>query len=145
MAGSDVCFSLEAIRPFGRGLTGGLSRLTLTKDRPEFLRQHAVGRSRLGDVHLDSDGDRVSVRIEPAQDAGGREFRYTVYMERVSRSLEQRGEQTKNAIESDVHGKADYIRAALVTLESEGFVTRRDGARNSVLYASTKPYREDER
>jgi hypothetical protein len=23
MAGSDVCFSLEAIRPFGRGLTGG--------------------------------------------------------------------------------------------------------------------------
>ena len=144
MAGSDVCFSLEAIRPFGRGLTGGLSRLTLTKDRPGFLRQHAVGRSRLGDVHLDSDGDRVSVRIEPAQDTSESGFRYTVYMERVSRYLEIRGEQTKNAIESDVRGKAEHIRAAIVTLQAEGFITHRDGPPMSSLYASTKPYRESD-
>ena len=144
MAGSDVCFSLEAIRPFGRGLTGGLSRLTLTKDRPGFLRQHAVGRSRLGDLHLDSDGEAVSVRIEPAEDTAETEFRFTVYMERVSRYLETHGEQSKNAIESDVRGKAGYIRAALVTLEAEGFVSQRDGPRNSVLYLSTKPYREVE-
>jgi hypothetical protein len=144
MAGSDVCFSLEAIRPFGRGLTGGLSRLTLTKDRPGFLRQHAAGRSRLGDVHLDSDGEHVSVRIEPAQDTSETGFRYTVYMERVSRYLEIRGEQTKNAIETDVTGKAEYIRAALVTLEAEGFITSRDGLRGSTLFAPTKPYRESD-
>jgi AAA domain len=142
MAGVDVSLSLEVIRPFGRGLTGGLSRLTVTKDRPGFLRQYAAGRSRLGDVHMDSEGDSVSVRIEPAQDAAEGEFRYTAYMERVSRYLEVRGEQTKNAIESDVRGKRDHIRAALVTLEAEGYVTSRDGARGATLFVSAKAYRE---
>lgn len=144
MAGSDVCFSLEAIRPFGRRLTGGLSRLTLTKDRPGHLRQHAVGRSRLGDVHMDSDGERVSVRIEPAQDSSDAGFRPTVLMERVSRYLEMRGEQTYNAICSDVPGKREYLRKAVDALTADGFLTHRDGPRNADLYASTKPYREAE-
>ena len=82
------------------------------------------------------------MRIEPAQDTTETGFRYTVYMERVSHYLEIRGEQTKNAIESDVRGKAEHIRAALVTLEAEGFVTRRDGPHGSSLFVSTKPYRD---
>jgi hypothetical protein len=65
-------------------------------------------------------------------------------MERVSRYLETHGEQSKNAIESDVSGKTDYIRSALVALESEGFITRRDGPRGSSLFTSTKPFRESD-
>jgi len=66
------------------------------------------------------------VRIEPAQDAETG-FRHTIYMERISRYLEVRGEQTKNAIESDVNEKTEHIRAGLVELEVDGFVARREG------------------
>jgi hypothetical protein len=75
---------------------------------------------------MDSDGEQVSVRIEPAQDAETG-FRHTIYMERISRYLEVRGEQTKNAIESDVNEKTEHIRAGLVELEVDGFVARREG------------------
>jgi hypothetical protein len=142
MAGVDVAFSLEGIRPFGRGLTGGLSRLNLTKDRPGFLRQHAVGRSRLGEVHLDSDGGHVSVTIEPAGDVGVDGFRPTHLMERLSRYLEAHGEMTQNGIERDVPGNARAKRDALRALVDEGFLNRREGPRRSTLYSSTRPFRE---
>lgn len=145
MAGSDVCFSLETIRPFGRGLTGGLSRLTLTKDRPGFLRQHAVGRTRLGDVHMDSDGDSVQVRIDPAQEAGESGFRPTVLMERVSRFLELQNEPCSQAtIRSTVSGQdAGKIRA-LAVLVSEGYVAVEAGPRNALLHRSIRAFREEE-
>jgi AAA domain len=144
MAGADVCFSLETIRPFGRGLTGGLSRLTLTKDRPGFLRGLAVGRTRLGDVRMDAEGDSVRVRIDPAQDTGEGGFAPTVLMDRVSRFLELHGEQTFNGICSDVKGKRSGLRDAVDALAAEGFLTHRDGPRNAELYASAKPYRQAE-
>jgi AAA domain len=64
LAGVDVAYSLDIIRPFGRGLEG-LSRLTITKDRPGFIRAHATGRKLAGDVELVSEGSEVAVVVKP--------------------------------------------------------------------------------
>jgi len=54
LAGIDgAAYSIEVIRPFGRGMRG-LSRLTVTKDRPGFVRPNAAYGKGAGPVHLHS-------------------------------------------------------------------------------------------
>jgi hypothetical protein len=148
LAGIDgAAYSIETIRPFGRGMTG-LSRLTVTKDRPGYVRPNAYLGKGAGDVHLVSspeDGS-VRVRIEPAAGAEQREdgWRPTYLMERVSRYVETSGEQTLNALRRDVTGKGEYVSAAAQQLIAEGYLARRDGPRGSALVSSVKPYRESE-
>ena len=140
---SGAAYSSEVIHPFGRGMAG-LSRLTVTKDRPGFVRPHSVYGKGAGDVRLASspeDGS-VEIRIEPAEDVTDEGFKPTVLMERVSRYLETHGEQTHNAIQTDITGKAEYVRRALAALVSDGLVSRRDGPRGADLYASVSPFRE---
>jgi hypothetical protein len=122
----------------------GLSRLTVTKDRPGFVRPVSAFGKGAGDVHLISSAEdgSVRVRIDPAQ--GEESWQPTHLMERVSRYLEVQGQQTKNAVETSVQGKAAYIREALGALEAGGFISSSAGPRGSVLYESVRPYREDE-
>ena len=87
---------------------------------------------------------KVQIRIEPGQEAGETGFRPTYYMERVSRYLEARGEQTVRGVRADVKGKGEYVSAAIHQLVAEGYLARRDGPRESVLVSSVKPYRERE-
>jgi hypothetical protein len=68
LAGTDVTYALEIIRPFGRGLHG-LSRLTVSKDRVGFVNAASAGGKRVGDVELRSDPDgrpEVTVSIVPS-------------------------------------------------------------------------------
>jgi hypothetical protein len=141
---SGAAYSSDVIHPFGRGMTG-LSRLTVTKDRPGFVRPHSTFGKGAGDVHLVSSEDSsVQIRIEPGQEAGETGFRPTYYMERVSRYLETRGEQTVRGVRADVRGKGEYVSAAIHQLVAEGYLARRDGPHESVLVSSLKPYRESE-
>ena len=65
LAAVDVGYLLEPKVPFGRGMHGA-SRLTLTKDRPGYLRAACSGGRLIGEVHFESDaGGKVRVRIEP--------------------------------------------------------------------------------
>jgi hypothetical protein len=142
---SGAAYSSEVIHPFGRGMAG-LSRLTVTKDRPGFVRPHSVYGKGAGDVRLVSSPEdgAVEIRIEPAEDVTDEGFKPTELMERVSRYLEMHGEQTQNAVERSVKGNADYKRRALAGLIAEGFVAMRDGPRGSRLCSSTKPFRRDD-
>jgi AAA domain len=144
LAGIDgAAYSLEVVKPFGRGLSG-ISRLTVTKDRPGFVRPVSVYGKRTGDVHLTSgDGGAVVVRIEPAADVTGDAFRPTFLMERVSRFLETLTEPaSQTVIERKVEGKIESVRRALDVLVTEGFVERTPGPRNSLNHALTRPFRE---
>jgi hypothetical protein len=146
LAGIDgAAYSIEVVKPFGRGLSG-ISRLTVTKDRPGFIRPVSVYGKRTGDVHLSSGSDgAVIVRIEPVAETGGDGFRPTFLMERVSRFLETTSEPvSQREIERSVEGKALPLRRAVDVLVSEGFVQRTTGARGSLSHACVKPFREGE-
>lgn len=130
--------------------------LRVAKDRPSGVRPHA-GEWRQGDrtqeaarVVLDAtDPEHLGVDVRPpaglggAGDATSTKFKATVYMERVSRFLQTtEGEVSTKAIESNVNGKAVFIRHALEDLTLLGYVTRHEGPRNSILYRFVKRYTE---
>jgi hypothetical protein len=66
LAGVDVAYTIDVIRPFGRGLEG-LSRLTVTKDRPGFIRAASASRKFAADITLYSEGEEVAVVLKPVE------------------------------------------------------------------------------
>jgi len=66
----------------------------------------------------------------------------TLYMERVSRFLEEEGETSKRKVEEGVTGKGPVLRKALEILCDEGFVEAVERTFNGGLgaaYRSVKP------
>jgi hypothetical protein len=66
LAGVDVSYMLDIVQPFGKGLSG-LSRLTVTKDRPGFIRAASAGRRLAADVEIHSEDDDVVVLVKPVE------------------------------------------------------------------------------
>lgn len=135
----DVALGIDIIQPFGRGRTG-TARITVAKDRPGYL-----NRPRAGELELASDPDtgRITSTIRPASnepDPAADTWRPTVLMERVAAHLaEQSGPVTRNAIETAVRGKRDYIRKAIDALIADGnIVETRNGA--SRLCTLVRPF-----
>lgn len=121
----------------------GLITISAPKDRPGFHRRGPSGR--VGDLHLTPDGfGRVEWSLRLGSDAVATEtFRPTVYMEKVSRLLEQLGAPaSKNRIERQVEGKAPHIRKAVDVLVEEGYITVEAGARNAILHRLVRPFRD---
>jgi hypothetical protein len=140
LAGVDVAFSLELIRPFGRGRSG-LAKLTVTKDRPGFVHGLALGGKVAAEFHMSANHDGSSVEAELRPPVGG-DFRPTVLMERVSRHLERTpGEPAQRDVLAAVKGNRDHLIAAIRCLVEEGFVEERpDG--NALRYRSKRPFRD---
>lgn len=143
----------SAIRP---GAVGEIE-LRVAKDRPGGVRAHA-GEWRASDrtqeaarVTIDATDPAALVVTVAApsaatQDAPGSKFTPTVYMTKVSRFLSTtEGEVATKAIEANVEGRADMIRRALDELALLGYVTRRTGPRNAILYTYVKRYTDLQR
>lgn len=143
LAGVDVAYTLEVIEPFGRGREG-LVKVSVKKDRPGHVRQHAE-EDRIALMRLVSlDNGRVTVAFEPPAERGqGSEaFRPTGIMEKISRALEQEQGLSMNAVRAAVGGKTKWIDLALELLISEGHVTvARDG--QAKRHHVAEPFRED--
>lgn len=138
LAGVDVAFGVEAVKPFGRGMTGLLT-VRVHKDRPGFIRPVSAG-DRAADVKLISAEDgAVTVSLSaPIRDVA---FRPTKLMEKVSRALESAGELNVRALRGAVPGKHDARDLAIALLVNEGFVEiRRQGQER--LHGSARRYRE---
>lgn len=70
-------------------------------------------------------------------------FRPTGYMEKVSRDLELHAEPpSRNRIESEVIGKAEYVRLAIDTLVSEGYAVEFAGANRARLVKLERAFSE---
>lgn len=69
--------------------------------------------------------------------------RPTFLMDRVSRYVEANPRQSKNAIETAVKGKAEYVRLALELLVAEQYVEVTKGPRNTSTHMSIRPFREE--
>ena len=139
-------FSFNVARPFGLG-RHGIAKMSIEKDRPGQLRQHAKGK-RVADLHLESDPTTHALawRIEQADTEGEQPegFKHTRYMERVSRFLEAnpRG-MTKSAIRQGVSGGNDEIDLAIDLLAGGWLKVTKDGQRH--LHTIVVPYREGDK
>ena len=71
-------------------------------------------------------------------------FRPTGYMEKVSRYLELHDEEppSRNQIETDVTGKAEYVRLAIDTLVLEGYAVEFAGSNRVRLVKLERAFRE---
>jgi hypothetical protein len=143
LAGVDVAYRLDVAQPCGRGREG-LVKITVTKDRPGFIREHAVDRERIAMMRLTSQPDgAVTVTLEPPEGAGST-FRPTVLMARVSRAVAESPGLSKRAIREAVSGRNTAKDLALELLVSEGYVDAKpDG--QAVRHHSIRPFEEPDR
>lgn len=136
VGGADVHLGFDAVVPFGRGRTG-LIRVTTHKDRFGYL-----PRPRACELELHSDPETfaVSWAFKPA-DVAGEDWRPTALMVKVSRFLEGQSEPvSRKTIETNVTGKAEYVRVAMDALVADGYALEEDGPRNSRLLTAHKPF-----
>lgn len=138
---AEVHLGFEAVTPFGRGRTG-MAKITTHKDRPGHLNRPRAAELEL---HSDPQTHRVTWTLtHPDPLEPGETFRPTILMERLCRYLEIHGEPASlNHIETNVSGKAEFVRKALEQLVAEKYLTEEAGARNSRLFRVLKRYRED--
>lgn len=140
LAGVDVAYRLDVVRPFARGKQG-VVKVTVTKDRPGYVRQHSVDCERVGLFKGSSTPDgRMTTTLEPAE-AGTDPFRPTHLMERVSLELEQRPGLNKRGVRL-IRGNKDSLELALELLIAEGYAEAR-AERQSIRHYSLKPFREE--
>lgn len=141
-------FTLEAVHPFGIGMTGR-SRLLVTKDRPAQVRRHAV-HSKVGswfaDMVVESKPDgSVFANLYPPLEREPGPFRPTSIMKAISDVLVKAAQPMGfRDIKSRVEGKDEYIRKALALLEDEGYITTSPGPRGATLHESVKPFDADD-
>lgn len=142
LAGVDVAYKLDVAQPFGRGREG-LVKITVTKDRPGHVRQHAADRERIAMMRLTSTGGgSVTVTLEPPEGASVA-FRPTVLMERISRAVYEAPGLSIRGLREAVKGNNEAKSLALELLVNEGFVdARRDG--QAVKHYPLHEYREAE-
>lgn len=129
-----VAVSVAVEQPFGRGIDGALS-LTVTKDRPGFVRAICPDAKTLGIVNLRSVGDdSITVSI-----SGGTIAISTAdqRMEQISQFLERHGyEMNFNEIKKRLKDEgigmgSDMVRVALDSLVARGSViVRQNGQKN---------------
>jgi hypothetical protein len=117
-------------------------KVTVTKDRPGFVRQHAADRERVAMMRLTSDDGNVTVTLEPS-DGAAATWRPTRYMERVSRTVEGSPGMTRRAIRDTVTGKNEHILAALDVLIAEKHVRENRDGRYPTHWVD-RPFREAE-
>lgn len=122
LGGTDVHLSLESLKALHRGGTG-MVKINVMKDRPGHLPRPTAY---IVDLRSDPDTHQINFEFrEPivVEDSTG-EYRHTIYMERVSKFMEQNAghRYSKNELEQGVEGKAEYIRLALQELCADSFV-----------------------
>ena len=132
----------EVVLPFGRGMSGELT-LKVTKDRPGHVRANSKEAKFAGTVQLKSSATGSVEMTILAPNGERNRLRPTHLMEAVSKVLEAaQGALSKNAIEKDVKGKAEWVRVACQVLIDEKYVGIENGARNSLNLKLLRPYRE---
>ena len=136
-------FSFNNKLPFGLG-RHGWSEVTVVKDRPGQIRQHAKGK-RIYDLHLDSDRTTHAlawrIEVPPATADDNDDIDNTpAIMEAVSRVLEAHPQGvSKRSIRELVPAGAQQIDAAIELLRIGWVDVHKDGNRH--IHISRRPYR----
>jgi hypothetical protein len=135
---ADVDLGLELIgKPLSRG-GSALVKVRVHKDRPGWLtRPYAA------ELELQSDPDTHRInwawKSPATAQAGEDDWRPTIYMERVSRHLEQHGPMSRTALYKANLGRREYLVEAVPHLIAEGCIED-DGSR----LVPVRPFRHGE-
>jgi len=144
---TGAAFGMECIKPFGRERTG-LAKVTISKDRPGYLRRHEGSGRAVAMFELESwPDDKATARLDVPMPAGepGEPFRPTVVMERISEALEQTaGPMNTNMVRKTVKGKNETLAAALDLLVQDEYISANDGPRGATVYTSLRPFKATE-
>jgi hypothetical protein len=140
---NGCAIAVEVTLPFGKGMNGELN-LKVTKDRPGAVREHSKEAKFAGTVELRSTAEgMVTMTIISPQMVAGDGTRPTHLMEQVSKTLEASiMPLSKNAVEKEVKGKAEWVRIAIQILVDEKFVAIENGSRNALNLKLLRQYRE---
>ena len=139
---NGAAIAVEVVMPFGRGMSGELT-LKVTKDRPGHVRAVSKEAKFAGTVQLKSsaDGSVEMTILAPLGETN--RLRPTHLMEAVSKVLEGSNQPlSKNSVEKEIKGKAEWVRIACQVLVDEKFIAIENGARNSLNLRLLRPYRE---
>jgi hypothetical protein len=139
---NGAAIMVEVVMPFGRGMSGELT-LKVTKDRPGHVRAVSKEAKFAGTVQLKSSADG-SVDMTILAPLGERnKLRPTHLMEAVSKVLEgANAPLSKNAVEKEIKGKAEWVRVACQVLIDEKYIAIENGQRNSLNLKLLRSYRE---
>ena len=141
-----AAYAVEALTPFGKGRTG-TAQITVAKDRPGGVREHAAYGKVAGLLTLTSDRTTGTIKAEitpiRTADTGTGPFRPTKIMELVSRAIETTPGLTKNSVKAAIKKGDDKTKIlALELLILEGHVVVEPGKNRAQLHRSRTPYRE---
>lgn len=136
--GVMLLVTVKGGEPFAPGRVGS-AYLTVKKDRPGRVREHAHEGDQAGTFVLDSRGAGIVASVAPvevAAPAADGNFRPTVLMGRVSEFLAgQEVPVSAREVERQVAGKGSGLRRALEVLAMEGFAEK--GAKG---WVSLRPF-----
>jgi hypothetical protein len=138
--GADVHLGFDALKTLTRGGTG-IVKVTAHKDRPAYMQRPTVA---IIELASDVDTHAITINIRPPEPTTGQdgEFRHTIYMERVSRTLEQNNEpMSQRQIEDLTEGGREYVNKAIHELVTDNHATITTGARNAKIITLIKAYR----
>ena len=147
LAGIDgVAYLVKAIEEFGRGKLGH-ARITVSKDRPGYVEEIALGRT-VAELWLDArNDDYVKAELKAPEsivDDSTGQLRPTHLMEKVSRFIEITPGCLARTITETNLGRKQYVRTALANLIREGYVEVETGPHRAQFHRSIRPYREAE-
>ena len=138
----DASYELVAIEPLGRGLTGR-SLIKERKDRPGHIKRLGQkGRIVAEMVGASQDGESMTIDIEPPSERSTSGPRYTGYMERVSKAVEEAPDGLGiREIRDAVPGNNGYIDSARTSLVFEGYLQVEHKGQQKIHH-SVRSYRE---
>jgi len=144
LSGLDgAAYAFTTIHQFGRGRTG-TAKITVSKDRCGFVRQHEGSGRTIAVMELRSwpDGG-VTFSLEAPELATKSDgtFRPIVLMEKASKAIEANPGLSKRALRTAVGSKHDHADLAIELLVIEGYAFIELGPNRSQRYNLRKPFR----
>ena len=138
---TGAAYRVDTLKEPAKGRDGRL-KLTVAKDRAGNRPKGAT--AAIVDVHTEDQRLRFELHLTDAQaaEAAGQKFRPTVYMERLSRWLEDNPHSTKRAVIAGTTGKREVLEIGLDALVDEGFVKIEPGAHGALRCTVVRMFRE---
>lgn len=143
LAGIDAAsYTVKVRQPFGRGKKG-IATVTVAKDRPGHVREHARGH-RIADFTLDDSTSAGTIAtLDPPEDSSlgdDESWAPTHLMEKVSAYVYGNPKATQNSILEAVRGKRGHKLLALELLVRRGYIATEKGPRGSIAHVHVRPF-----
>jgi hypothetical protein len=142
LAGIDAAsYTVKVRQPFGRGKKG-IATVSVAKDRPGHVREHARGH-RIADFTLDDTNGTTIATLDPPEDASlgdDEPWAPTHLMEKISAYVLTNRGASQTAILESVRGKKNHKTLALELLVRRGYIATEKGPRGAIQHVHVRQF-----